>query len=121
MIFHLLVAASMAGCTWLLGWWGVALVALILGFVYRDENGRAWQVALGASEGWAILLVADMVLGPLGRVASTLGGAMSIPGPALLLATLLFPALIGWSGAALASEIGRGLWRRMDKVKPLPA
>lgn len=121
MIFHLLVAGSMAGLTWLLGWWGVAVAALILGFVFRDDDGRAWQVALGASEGWAILLVIDLLLGPLGRVESTLGGAMRIPGPALLLATLLFPALIGWSGAAAASEIGRRLLRRRDAVKTLHA
>jgi hypothetical protein len=121
MILNLLVAGSMAGLTWLLGWWGVAVAALILGFVFRHEDGRAWWVALGASEGWAILLVIDMVAGPLGRVESTLGGAMRIPGPALLLLTLLFPALLGWSGAAVASEIGRRVSRRKDEVKPLHA
>jgi hypothetical protein len=106
-VFHLLVAGSMAGLTWLLGWWGVAVAALILGFVFRNEGGRAWSVALGASEGWAILLIIDVLAGPLGRVATTVGGAMSIPAPALLLVTLLFPALIGWSGATVAALSSR--------------
>jgi hypothetical protein len=107
MIFHLLVAACMAGLTWTLGWWGVAVAALILGVVFRDEGGRAWRVALGATEGWAILLIVDMLVGPLAGVMKTVGGAMSIPGPALLLVTLLYPALIGWSGAALAGEVSK--------------
>ncbi len=121
MIFHLLVAVCMAALTWAMGWLGVAVAAVILGVVFRDEGGRAWRVALGAVEGWAILLVIDMIAGPLGGVATTVGGAMSIPGPALLLVTLLFPALLGWSGAALASEIASGLARRESKVKPLHA
>ncbi|MEO8337115.1 MAG: hypothetical protein ABI664_19215 [bacterium] len=120
-LYHLLIAVCMAGLTWLLGWWGVALGALILGVVFRAEGGHAWRVALAAIEGWAILLVIDMFAGPLAGVATTVGGAMSIPGPALLLVTLLFPALIGWSGAALASEIAGGLARRDSEVKPLHA
>ena len=109
MIVHLVLALSMAGCTWLLGWWGVAVVAVIAGVLYRYDGGRAWRVALAATEGWALLLVVDALGGPLGHVTTTLGGAMSIPGPALLLVTLLFPALIGWSGAAAASELSRAL------------
>ena len=104
-VYHFLIAVCMAGLTWILGWWGVALGAVILGVVFRSEGGRAWSVALGATEGWAILLVVDMLFGPLAGVAKTVGGAMSIPGPALLLVTLLYPALIGWSGAALAGEV----------------
>lgn len=118
-IVHLLIAACMAGVTWILGWWGVAVAAVILGVVYRQEGGRAWHVALGAVEGWAILLIVDMIFGPLAGVATTVGGAMSIPASALLLVTLLYPALIGWSGAAFAAEIASGLARRESKVKPL--
>jgi hypothetical protein len=32
---------------------------------------------------------------------------MSIPAPALLVATLLFPALLAWSAAVVAAEVGR--------------
>ena len=105
MIFHLVAALAMAGLTWTLGWWGVVVGAAVLGYVYREEHGRAWRVALAALEGWALLMVFDIVSGPLGRVASTLQGVMSIPSPLLLLVTLLFPALLAWSAAAVVSEL----------------
>ena len=105
MIFHLIAALAMAGLTWTLGWWGVVVPAAILGYVYRAESGRAWRVALAALEGWGLLLLLDAVSGPLGRVASTLQGVMSIPSPLLLLVTLLFPALTAWSTAAAVSEL----------------
>ena len=105
MIFHLVVALAMAGLTWTLGWWGVAVCAAILGWVYRAERGRAWRVAFAAAESWALLLVLDMFSGPLGTLATTLQGVMRIPAPALLLVTLLFPALLAWSAASVTSEL----------------
>lgn len=107
MIFHLLVALGVAGLTWLVGWWGVAIVALIVGFAYRSESGRPWRVALGASEGWAILLLIDTFGGRFGRVATTVAGSMSLPAAALLIVTLLFPALIGWSAATVAAALSQ--------------
>ena len=105
MIFHLLLAVVFACATWVIGWWGVAIVALIAGVVYRRDGGRAWRVALGAAEGWALLLLVDAVGGHFGRVATTVAGAMSLPAAALLVVTLLFPALIGWSGATVAAHV----------------
>ena len=107
MIFYLLVALGVAGLTWLVGWWGVAIVALIVGFAYRSEGGRPWRVALGASEGWAILLLIDTFDGRFGRVATTVAGSMSLPAAALLIVTLLFPALIGWSAATVAAALSQ--------------
>ena len=106
MLFHIIIAVAMAGLTWTLGWWGVVVAAAILGWVYRDERGRAWRVALAAMEGWAIILAIDAIAGPLGLVGSTLQGVMSIPAILLFAVTLLFPGLLGWSTAAVVSEIG---------------
>ena len=69
MIFHLLIAIAVAGLTWFVGWWGVAIVALLIGVAYHGEGGRPWRVALGAGEGWAILLLID-TLGALAGLAS---------------------------------------------------
>lgn len=107
MVIHLLIALATAAATWLLGWWAVAPVAVIAGFLNRAHDGRAWRVALGAAEGWAILLVIDLIGGPFSLLTSTLGGALNIPGPALLVVTLLLPALLGWSGAIVGAELGK--------------
>ena len=109
MRFLLIVALVVAGATWFVGWWSVVLVALVAGYVYRARDGRAWSVALGAASGWAALLLFDAFSGPLAHAATTIGGAMRIPAPALLVVTLLFPALLAWSAATVAAEFGRAL------------
>ena len=107
MFVHLVIAVFVAASTWLIGWWSVALVAIAAGYLMRRRGGNAWRVALGSAEGWAILLLVDTLGGRSRELLSILAGTMSIPGPALVVATLLFPALIGWSGAALAAELGQ--------------
>ena len=105
MIFPLIVALVIACVTWFAGWWGVAVVALVAGAIYRREGGRPWRVALAASGGWAMLLLIDAIDGRFGHVATMIAGAMSLPAAALLLVTLLFPALIGWSAATIAGSL----------------
>ena len=115
MIFHIVIALAMAGLTWTLGWWGVVVGAAILGWVYRDESGRAWRVALAAMEGWAILLIVDAIAGPLGKVGATIEGVMALPAILVMLVTLLFPGLLGWSTAAVVSELGSLARRRKPR------
>jgi hypothetical protein len=107
MFVHLIIAVIVALSTWLVGWWSVAVVAIVAGFLMRAHGGRAWAVAFGSAEGWAILLLVDTLGGRSRELLSLLAGTMKIPGPALLIVTLLFPALIGWSGAALAAELSQ--------------
>jgi hypothetical protein len=116
MIFNLLVALGVAGLTWFVGWWGVAIVALVVGFAYRSEGGRPWRVALGASEGWAMLLLVDAFGGRFGQVTSTVAGSMNLPGAALLVVTLLFPGLIGWSAATVAAALSRSFRQGRDQL-----
>ena len=35
---------GVATLTWLLGWWGVVLAALVAGVLLRHRNGAAWLV-----------------------------------------------------------------------------
>jgi hypothetical protein len=106
MIFVVLVALAVATATWLAGWWSVAVVALIAGFVARDRRGRAGHVALGAAIGWALLLLADVAAVRFGALATALGGVFPVPAAALVVLTLLLPALLGWGGAVLGAWLG---------------
>ena len=103
MIFVLGVAAVMAAFTWLLGWWGVLLAAAIVGFVHFRVGGGGWRVALAGAVAWGALLVVDAAAGAFGTVSRTLAGVLRVPGPALVLLTLAFPALLAWSAATLVA------------------
>src|SRR5438067_758622 len=103
MIFLLIVGTAIAALTWLLGWWGVPLAASIIGYVYFRERGRAWRAAIAAAGAWGALLAADSLLGPFGSVARILGGVLRLPAAALVVLTLVFPALVGWSAATLVA------------------
>ena len=100
-------ALAIAALTWLLGWWGVVLAALVAGIVLQRRHGAAWLVALAAVIAWAALLAVDAVGGRFSTLASAIAGVMRVPAAALLLVTLLFGALLGWSAAAVGTEIGR--------------
>ena len=107
MIFVLFVATAMIALTWVLGWWGILLVALIIGIVFHDHGGGGWRVGAAASVAWGALLVADVVAGPLARVGTLLGGVMGVPGVVLPLLTIVFPAALAWSAATIAAELRR--------------
>lgn len=104
MIFVLVVALGTALMTWFAGWWGVAIVALVAGFVAASYGATPWRVALGAVEGWSALIVFDAVMGPFARLSKAVGGAMTVPSPLLLVVTLAFAGVLAWSSAALAAE-----------------
>lgn len=105
MIFILFVALATAALTWLIGWWGVLLASLIVGFVFREEGGGGWRIALAAALAWALLLTVDAAAGPIGAVTHTLGGVMEMPGLVLVLLTLAFPAALAWSAATVMAGI----------------
>lgn len=95
----------MVFATWFIGWWGVAVVAVAAAYVLRATPAITWRIALAAAEGWAFILVIDALIGPLSTAALMLGSIMSIPGPALLGVTLLYPALVAWSAASVTVNL----------------
>jgi hypothetical protein len=103
MIFILFVATAMAALTWLLGWWGVLVAALVIGFVFREDGGGGWRIAVAAVLAWSALLVIDALSGPVGVVGQRLGGVMRVPAVVLVLATVLFPAMLAWSAATVVA------------------
>jgi hypothetical protein len=112
MIFVAIMAMMMTALTWLVGWWGVLLVALLAGVVHFREGGGGWRIALAGALSWGALLAVNAATGSLGVVTATLGGIMRVPGAVLVLLTLAFPALLAWSAATVAAETRRLLDRR---------
>ena len=99
--FVLLVAAMALG-SWV-GWWMVPLAAALWGWLRPAVRRPILSAAAAAALAWALWIAADVVRGhdPLGVLAEELAGILRVPHAALVLVTLLFPALLGWSAAAL--------------------
>lgn len=107
MLVLLATALGVALLTWLVGWWGVVIAALVAGAALWARRGVAWLVALASVAAWSALLVVDAFGGRLGRLAASTAGAMALPSFALVIVTLLFAGLLGWSAAVVGSEVAR--------------
>jgi hypothetical protein len=104
LVKYVLLAEAFAVTTFGLGWWSVPLVAILWALVSSDSR-RARNAGYAAAAGWATLLVLDAVRGPVGTMAAQLGSVMRVPAIALYALTLLFPALLAWSAAALVPSL----------------
>jgi hypothetical protein len=100
----ILLAEAFATATFGLGWWTVPLIAGLYSLVSKNPK-RARTAALCALVGWATLLALDTIKGPVPAMASRLGGVMGTPPIVLLILTLLFPAALAWSAAALIRSL----------------
>ena len=110
-----LLAELFAVATYALGWWTVPIVAA--GWAIKSSDAKpARMAAICAAGGWATLLLLDAAKGPVGTMASKLGGVMGVPGFVLLVLTLVFPALLAWSAATLAQGL-----RRTRSTSAVPA
>ncbi len=99
-IRYVLLAGAFAVATYGPGWWSVPLVAALWGFFSADVH-RVRNAGLAAAAGWGSLLLLDVARGPVGAMAAQLGELMNVPVFTLYLLTLLFPALLAWSAAAV--------------------
>ena len=106
MVALLATALAVAAFTWLCGWWGIVVAALVAGVVLQ-RRGAAWLVALAAVVAWGALLAADTLGGRFPSLATSIAGVLRVPIVALLVVTLLFGALLAWSAAVVGGEIGR--------------
>ena len=90
----------------------VAGIAIGLGWPQR-------AVRTGAAAGflaWALLLAVAALRGDaMGTLAGSLGAAMGLPGWALFVATLLYPAVLAASAAWLAHLVSP---RRLKSIQP---
>jgi hypothetical protein len=100
--FLALLAAFLLAC-WL-GWWTIPLVAALWGVLRPAVWRPILSAALAAALAWGLWLLVDLLADPhaFSRLGTRLGAVLPLPLPGLLLLTLLFPALLAWSAAALA-------------------
>ena len=100
-----LLATSFALGSWLAGWWAVPVLAALWALA-RPVPLAGLFAAMAGSLAWCGLLAAYLLRGfPLDTLAVRLAGAMRLPVLALLGLTLLLPALLAGSAAALASAL----------------
>src|SRR5260221_12307602 len=98
----LLLSEAFAVATYAVGWWAIPLVALVCGLVMNPEGRPIYYSTICAAAGWLSLLLLDAARGPLGEVASRFGGVVGFPPAALIVTTLIFPALLAWSASSAA-------------------
>ena len=110
-----LLSEGFAVATYAFGWWAIPVVALICGLVMNREGRPIYCSTICAAAGWFSLLLLDAARGPLGEVASRFAGVMGFPPAALLITTLLFPALLAWS----ASSVGTAIRARFYSTREL--
>lgn len=103
------LAAVYAVATALVGWWSLPIVSAAWALIAarRRTASVGWLAALGAAIGWLALLAYDAARGPAAALATTLGGVMRVPAPALVLVTLGFAALVAGSTGALVGAVAR--------------
>jgi len=99
-------------------WLGVPIIAAIVvglavGF-FRPRHAARRAALAGALAWGGVLVVAALRGDALGTFASTLGGAMGAPGWAIVLVTLLYPALLASSAAWLAQLVASGRLASID-------
>lgn len=92
--------------TWILGWWAVPLLGAVWGALNRGRP-RFVTAFLGAAIAWLLLLAFDAASGPLGNVATVLGGIFMMPGAVLVAVAVLYAALLAGCAAQVAGAVGR--------------
>jgi hypothetical protein len=99
----LVVALALAGAlaTAVGGWWTVPLAAALWSRVATLKR-PVIGAALGGALGWALLLGWTALQGPSGTLARRVAPVFHLAAPTLVLATLLFPALLAGAAAGVA-------------------
>jgi hypothetical protein len=103
-----LLALSFAIGTWILGWWAVPLFAAVAAVMTRYVRHQGIAAGLAAAIAWAALLAWSSTEGSVWSFSRIAGGAMGMSGAALILVTLLFPAVLAWLATAVVQFIARG-------------
>jgi hypothetical protein len=97
-----LLCAAMAVGTWTVGWWTVPMVAA--GWGILSGTPSPWLAGLAGALAWGVLL-AGAPWEALGRLTPRLGGIFHLAGWGMVVLTLGFAWLLGWSAARAGAGI----------------
>jgi len=98
------LVSALAVATAFLGWWSVPLLGGLWG-LFRSPRSAALEAGSAAAAAWAALLGFTALQGPVWYLAGTLGGIFRLPGPVVLLLTLVYPAVLAGAAAALVAAL----------------
>jgi hypothetical protein len=115
----ILVTVALIAATAAIGWWGIAIAAFVWGMwaahsTQQDAHGTraATCASIAAALAWTSLLLWTAARGPLPALITALGQIAGAPGSVLVVATVLFPALLAWSAATVGSALSAYLVRQ---------
>ncbi len=101
----LMLTLAFAAGTALLGWWSVPLLGAIWGVIAWRTSRVAVTAGAAALLAWGVLLAISARADAFGTLVGALSAVMQLPSIALVLLTLLFPALLAWSAARVTSAV----------------
>jgi hypothetical protein len=97
-----LLATAFAIATYVLGWWAVPVVAAVYAAISVAQRGNAIVSGFAAMLGWVALLAIDAARGPVGTLATELGGVLNLKPIGVYAVTIAFPGLLAISAAVIA-------------------
>jgi len=104
MLLALATLSVMLGTAWV-GWTAIPAIGLAMGLLLPHDR-PVLTMTMAAPSAWGILLVATALRGPALELADLIGTVFGgLPGPVVILLTLLFPALLGLAAAGLGRAL----------------
>jgi len=115
----LVLAVVLVLATTFLGWWAVPACALLWGLATARWLRRPAAAAmLAAVLAWGALLALDALGGQLAGLGALFGSIAKQPPAVFFALSLLFPALLAWSAAALGADLRGRPARQRQYVPP---
>ena len=100
-----LLATAFALATFVIGWWAVPLVAAVYAAITTQQRSSALVSGISAMLGWGALLAITASRGPIGTLATELGGVLQIKPMGVYAITIAFPGLLAISAAVVSRAV----------------
>ena len=95
------IAAVVALCTWIVGWWCVPVIGAGHALI-RRSGAAPVEAAVGAMIAWGLLFLSSAGKPAFSVLLDRLGGVFPLPGAIVLVIAVLFAGLLAWSAGRLA-------------------